>query len=123
MPDPISYDDVIDNLLERLPEFRTEVEEHVQFNDGLLPHVLFGDLTRFVFRAREQGRDDVVQRALAFLDEALRHGDEQVDNLVSVSFVENVGPWDPAQVAFIDEWPRALREEAVRQRDWRSPSE
>ena len=123
MPDQISYDDVIEHLLEQLPEFRAEVEDHIQFNEGLLPHVLFGDLTRFVLRAREQGRDDVVRRALEFLDEALRHGDEQVDNLVSVSFVENVGPWDPAQADFIDEWPHALRDEAVRQRNWQAPSE
>lgn len=122
MPNEMAYDDVVDRLVRRLPEFRDALNEHLRDNDGLLPHVLFGDLTRFVLRARKDGHDDIVRRALAFLDEALRHGDERTKNLVAVSFVENVGPWDPQQARFIEEWPQALRDEATRQREWRSDS-
>lgn len=122
MSDAITYNDVVDELLKHVPEFRDEVEEHREFHGELLPHVLFGDLTRFVLRAREEGQDELVQRALGFLDEALRRGDEQVDNLVSLSFVQNVEPWGPEYAAFIEEWPPALQDEAQRQRDWRPPS-
>jgi hypothetical protein len=39
-------------------------------------------------------------------------------NLVAVSFVKNVGPWDQAAQTFIGGWPIGLREEARRQREW-----
>lgn len=119
MPNEIAYEDVVDRLVERVPEFGDAVEEHLRDNESLLEHVLFGDLTRFVLRAREDGDEAVVRRALEFLDEALRHGDGRTENLLAVSFVENVGPWDPDQAAFIEEWPQALRDEATRQREWR----
>lgn len=41
-----------------------------------------------------------------------------VQNLVAVSFVENVGPWDDGVKGFIASWPSALQEEAERQRTW-----
>lgn len=75
-----------------------------------------------MLRAREEGHHTVVREALMFLDEALRQGDDEVENLVAVSFVENVGPWDPGQAAFIEGWPPALRAEARRQREWRHDS-
>ncbi len=58
----------------------------------MLPHLLFGDLTRFVLDAHARGDDDLVRRALAFLNKAFREGDDIVQNLVGMSFVENVGP-------------------------------
>ena len=113
------YSDVTDALRESLPEFSDAIDEHVADNDEVLPHVLFGDLTRFVLKANDDGDDELVRRALAFLDGVLREGDDGVQNLVGVSFVENVGPWDPTQAAFIASWPEALRLEAEQQRDWR----
>lgn len=119
MPSEIAYANVVDHLVECVPEFGDVLVEHLRDYDRLVEHVLCGDLTRFVLRARQDGDQDVVRRTLTFLDEALRHGDERTENLVAVSFVENVGPWDPEQATFIAEWPQALRDEATRQRDWR----
>ena len=115
----LTYSEITTALRVALPEFAAEIDEHVVDNDEMLPHVLFGDLTRFVLDASQRRDDDLVQRALAFLDAALREGDDAVQNLVGVSFVENVGPWDPNQADFIESWPDALRMEADRQRDWR----
>jgi hypothetical protein len=115
----LTYSEITTALRVELPEFAAEIDEHVVDNDEVLPHVLFGDLTRFVLDAHMRGDDDLVRRALAFLDHALREGDDMVQNLVGVSFVENVGPWDPDQAQFIASWPDALRVEAETQRDWR----
>lgn len=43
MPEQITHEDVVDRLLEHLPAFQPEVDEHLAFYDELLPHVLFGD--------------------------------------------------------------------------------
>lgn len=115
----LAYSEVASALRVALPEFGAAIDEHIAFNDEVLPHLLVGDLTRFVLDARRRGKDDLVQRALAFLDDALRNGDDMVANLVCVSFVENVSPWDPDQAQFIASWPDALRLEAEQQRDWR----
>ena len=115
----LTYSEITTALRVALPEFAAAIDEHVADNDEVLPHVLFGDLSRFVVEAGQRRDDDLVRRALAFLDAALREGDDAVQNLVGVSFVENVGPWDRNQADFIESWPDALPMEADRQRDWR----
>lgn len=114
----LAYSEVANALRVALPEFGAAIDEHIAAFDEVFPHLLFGEMTRFVLDARERGEDDLVQRALVFLDDALRDGDDMVENLVEVSFVENVGPWDPDQAQFIASWPDALRLRAEQQRDW-----
>lgn len=87
----------------------------LQTNDDLLPHVLFGDFTRFVIEAWRSGDSDLLGRCLDFLERALLEGDEKVLNLVEASFIENVGVWDPVMAPFVETWPNALRAQAERQ--------
>ena len=114
----IAYEDVEELLRKAVPEFAPAIDEHVDFNEGFLSHVLFGDLTRFVMDAYARGETEVLHRTLTFLDQAIRHGDERVQNLISVSVVENVEPWDPNQWTFIASWPDALLRDAENHRDW-----
>jgi hypothetical protein len=113
---------VVETLRTAVPEFGPSIDEHVSDFGEVLPHVLFGDLTRFVLAAHARGDADVEQRSLDALDMALRNGDDETRNLVAVSFVESVGPSESSQRAFIDSWPDALRNEARRQREWKSGS-
>jgi hypothetical protein len=115
----VIYSNVHVALREAVPEFGPVIDEHLAYHAGLLRHVLFGDLTRFVLAANERGDHELVERCLRFLDLALRDGDDEVENLVAVSFVENVEPWDDGAWEFIGSWPAALRAEAARQRGWR----
>jgi hypothetical protein len=108
----IVYETVHEDLVAEAPEFGPVVEEHRAFHDGVLQHVLFGDLTRFVLSARERGDSAVVGRSLAFLERANQSDDQRLRELVGVSFVENVGPWDPEMRQFISEWPAGLQETA-----------
>ncbi len=102
-------------LAASVPEFEPYLVEHTEYHGKVLAHVLFGDLTRFVLQQHSDGRAQVVDRCLRFLERSARYGDEGVVNLVAVSFVENVGPWDPAMHAFISTWPARLREIAAEQ--------
>ncbi len=115
----LSVSDVLDELRIAIPEFNQTFDEHVA-EYGVLPHVLFGDLTRFVVSAHERRDTDLENRSLAFLDRALLLGDGDVVNLVAVSFVENVDPQQHR--GFIATWPDALRAESDQQRDWKPPS-
>ena len=116
---PLRYNEVEAALATAIPEFRPAIGEHVEVYGELLPHVLFGDLTRFVLAARARQDQELVQRSLAFLEDAMREGDQGVRDLVAVSFVENIGPWDDAVAPFISEWPDALRQAAEAQQNQR----
>ncbi len=84
-------------LVARHPRLAPILEEHLSDNgDELLPHVLFGDVTRYAAdlarRASDEPEaDDELRRLLSDLDAAMLPAgqDDPVDNLIWVSFVEN----------------------------------
>jgi hypothetical protein len=47
----ISYETIVPLLVEKIPPTRPILEAHVQDNAEILPHVFFGELTRFVIKA------------------------------------------------------------------------
>jgi hypothetical protein len=83
-------------LVSRHPDIAPLLDKHLTGYDELLPHVLFGDVTRYAAdlarRAVEEPEAEAqLLRLLGDLDRAiLPEGEEDpVDNLVWVSFVEN----------------------------------
>ena len=103
-------------LVARVPDARAIIEEHLADNGELLLHVLMGDLTGLAWACQERGVSRAVEALLGVLDQALRNGDDRVENAVAVSFVETIGPWDPGVADFIATWPAGLRAQAERQR-------
>ncbi len=76
-------------LVARHSDLAPILQEHRVDNGGLLPHVFFGDVTRYaseLARRRDTARLDPL---LSDLDEALTGSGDETDNLVWVSFVEN----------------------------------
>lgn len=107
---------VAERLVERVPQFRPIYEEHKADNEGdVLAHLLWGDLTRFVFSAWAAGDLQTVDAVVAFNEEAIQSDDPEVRNLVKDSFVESCGPYDELPWDFIRTWPPHLRAEAERQ--------
>ncbi len=99
----LQYEDVLPSLLAEVPELRPLYDEHVRDNDQALPHVFFADLTRYVVqlaRAVDQAHDvgfpSPLLRVLSFLENTLTSKDVRVQELVSVSFLENLDPADAA---------------------------
>jgi hypothetical protein len=75
------------------PGLRSAYDEHISSNDELLPHVFFGDVTRFVagaFATGPGGGRGGAERILQVLEEAATSGDSSVVELISVSFLENL---------------------------------
>ncbi|NNC39172.1 MAG: hypothetical protein HKN95_00650 [Acidimicrobiia bacterium] len=120
----LTYETVHEALLVAVPEFRAELEQHHSDYEGeVLPHLLFGDLTRFVLAARDRGDHALVDRCLVFLEEVARSPRQRLSNLAAVSFVENVAPWQPEMRSFIKTWPKELKRVAARQGWGRPPNE
>lgn len=104
---------VVPALIAAAPELQPVLDEHLEDMSGeLLPHLLFGDLTRYVTAAHGQGSGERVNRILQFLEDAIQNGDQYVKDLVAVSFIENIGVWEPEMASLVAALPPALRQEA-----------
>jgi hypothetical protein len=66
------------------------MSEHVRDNDEVLPHVFFGDLTRYVHSEVAHGRSDTVRRILVVLEMTVASQDQRTRDLVGASFLENL---------------------------------
>jgi hypothetical protein len=70
------------------------LDEHLADDDELLPHVLFGDVARYALALARDDETDDLNALLSDLDAALGDSDDEVGNLVWVSFVENASTDD-----------------------------
>lgn len=84
---------LINRLVAEVPALKAVHDVHIAANDELLPHVFFGDVTRFVTGSfapdTHEARDDAL-RVLAILEHAMQQPEPSVENLISVSFAENL---------------------------------
>lgn len=104
---PRSSTEFVDWLAARYPAVAQLRDEHVQDYEELLPHVLFGDITRYASELARRapadpGAADELRQLLQDLDAAIREAlgtDDAVENVLWVSFVENASgvPGDPEE--------------------------
>lgn len=85
----ITYGDFPLLLRDEVPGFAPVYDEHMSDYDEVLPHVLVGELTRFLFG---QASDAALESALGLLERAAAASDERLQELVAVSFIENLEP-------------------------------
>jgi hypothetical protein len=78
-------------LVTSFPWLTEAYHEHLRENSELLPHVLMGDITRLVAAfAGDVSRRDSLRLLMSQMDRALRTGGEEVQELITVSFVQNL---------------------------------
>ena len=79
-------DQLLGALIAAAPEIEALRTEHLRDNEELLPHVLFGDVTRWLAEHQPQ------PAALQVLEEAFLNGDYYARDLIAASFVYNIEP-------------------------------
>lgn len=93
-----STEKLVEMLVDRFTSLRPLLNEHLADNfNKLLPHVFFGDVARWIVSlatgktaaAKLASRRELVQ-VLAFLETAYATGDEDQQELIAVSFLENL---------------------------------
>ena len=83
-------------FVERLAAMDVRIAEllakHIRDNDETLPHVFMGDVVQFAGEiAGHEGRDsNLLDAILWVIERALRSGVPEVEELVVVSFLENL---------------------------------
>ncbi len=79
-----------------IPRLAALIEDHRDFNEGLIPHVLFGEIAPWVEEEyRLSGRSKDLGTLLDILDQGYDEGDSSFQNVLEASFIENVGPDSP----------------------------
>ena len=111
----IGPSEFVQRLVERVPEVRPILDEHLLENDELLMHVFVARVRDLAIDAFDRDRRELAHRIVETFDWGLRDGDDAVENAVAVSFVEDTPWWDPDRAEFIESWPSGLRSEAERQ--------
>jgi len=109
-------------LVRCVPEFKSQVEEHIQSNDGLLEHVLVGEL--FVFAEQTYATmttepktadrsADTLKRIFEFVERCAASDDERLNNPIVVSFLNLLRPDTPGIEAKNAELRNILRNTRV----------
>ena len=81
-------------LLGEVPDLQALYDEHVLDNEGeCLPYLLLADVARYVTREVFSGATGPAQpaiRIIEFMEHGMACGDERIDNLICLSFVEGL---------------------------------
>jgi hypothetical protein len=113
---PFTRLDFLRLVTSRVPEADATVTAHLQDSGELLLHLLVADLRRLAVQWFDARKNEPLRRLLNVIEAGLREGDEDVENAVAVSFVEDTGWWDESMQPFIAIWPAGLTRELDRQR-------
>lgn len=85
---------LVGTLAYRIHELRPLLQEHLDDQDGeVLPHLFMADVERWAEAEATSGddaRQAVVQAVLAFLEDAYSTQGEEIEELISVSFLEHI---------------------------------
>ena len=89
-------------LVGNVSTLRHIYDKHIEEYDELLPHVFFGDLTRYVVNLYKTTQDhssdmrnwDELDNIIIYLENGISKSDENVRELIAVSFLENLESTD-----------------------------
>jgi hypothetical protein len=97
----MKHRDFTEKLVSEIPVLVPLLEEHKLDNGELLPHVFFGDLTRYVSSLHKdsikgnRNAEENLKRVLSALEAGMVSGIKEVEELIAVSFLENLDWGDP----------------------------
>jgi hypothetical protein len=106
-------------LVGSFPELAPVLEEHRHEYGEVLPHVFFGDFTRWFVAGYQAGDVARLRQVAEWLDEQYQTADDVVRDLIAVSFLENL-PWPPEPNADVADLLGPLLTERLRyMQTWR----
>ena len=92
----LDFEHFPEQLRAQVPGFDRIYDQHVRYYDQVLPHVLLGDLVRFLraeVRCHGEGRE-ALRQATLLLERGMESADSKLRELVAVSFLAKLDPED-----------------------------
>ena len=97
------------------PELEAVISEHMKDYDEILEHVLLGDVTRYILDLYQKDPDSpLVKKTVGTLSRTFSEGGTDIQELVSVSFLENLIGSDALDQGFMFLLGAELRQELER---------
>ncbi|REJ67372.1 MAG: hypothetical protein DWQ31_11360 [Planctomycetota bacterium] len=109
--DQAKADDLFRRVLNELPEVKPLYDRHLERFGYILPHELMSDLFDWYESELAESRNDRAELLLAILDEYYRRHDEEIEELISVSFLEYIAYRCPSNPSLLTPLPATLREQ------------
>jgi hypothetical protein len=82
----------INVFVTEFPEFQSYLEEHLEYNQELLPHIFFGDFNEHLIELLQEEKDDTnLSSIFAFFERMATNGDIYVQEVLSVTILERIG--------------------------------
>jgi hypothetical protein len=91
----------IEELVAAVPELKADWEEHLS-DHGPLPYLFFGNVRRFALANVRQAEPEARRRFAMAINRFSDSGDWEIENLVAVSFFENLVTGGPGEAATLD---------------------
>jgi hypothetical protein len=93
----LTYETFPELLRQAVLGFDRVYEEHLADYDEVLPHVLLGDLVRFLSQEIERDGPEsaALKQVVPLMERAMGSADSRLQELVAVSFLENLEAEDP----------------------------
>ena len=87
--------DFVQRLVEQIPAIKLIYDEHLDYFGELLPHVFFGELTRWLLSLfssvpRSQNVETQLWAVLNYLEQSFIMEGEEIKELIAVSILENL---------------------------------
>ena len=99
-----------EELAHEFPVLSELLREHLADYDEIFPHVFMADVTRRILLDVEERR-----RIVSFLDQSLREQGDDIQNLIAVSFVENLSSKEELERALEGTVASTVRKEWAKQ--------
>jgi len=78
-------------LIDEFNDLKPVLQEHIEFNEELLPHVYFGECNEFFINYINEDKPQVLQRLFSVFEIMATQGNDDVVNILCVTILERLG--------------------------------
>jgi len=81
----------INLILDEFKDMKSVLQEHIEFNEELLPHVFFGECTGIFIDYINEDNSQVLQKLFRVFEIMATQGNDDVVNILCVTILERLG--------------------------------
>ncbi|PKL38575.1 MAG: hypothetical protein CVV44_11890 [Spirochaetae bacterium HGW-Spirochaetae-1] len=80
----------VNNFVDKFLYLKPILKEHIEDYDEILPHVFLGEIAKWCVANYKNSSQENVQQIFEYIEQTFKNGGEEIQELISVSFLENL---------------------------------